>query len=76
MQTVRDELQHIIFGDDPPGQGSSLKKTQTFLKRYEETSGRIKEQQRVKGKETAALLTFADQENLWYTGGIHAPSQI
>src|SRR5476651_1528078 len=66
MKTIKDELQHIILGDEPSGQGSALKKTQTFLRGYAETSRDTQKQQYVKNKEAEAILAFAKQEKLFY----------
>jgi hypothetical protein len=51
MKNIKDELQHIILGDEPPGQRSALKKTQTFLRGYAETSCDTQKQQHIKSKE-------------------------
>lgn len=76
MKNIKDELQYIILGDEPTGQGSTLKKTQTFLRRYAETSFNAKEQQYVKSKETEAVLAFAKEENLFYHAVISESSFI
>jgi len=60
MKNIKDELQHIILGDEPSGQGSAPKKTQTFLRGYAETSRDTQKQQCVKSKETEAILAFAN----------------
>ena len=51
MKNIKDELQHIILGDEPSGRGSALKKAQTFLRGYAETSCDTQKQQYVKSKE-------------------------
>jgi len=66
MKTIKDELQHIILGDEPTGQTSKLKKVQRFLRSNEETSLAIKKQQRLKSKEAASLLAFGVQEDIIY----------
>ncbi|PWG78016.1 hypothetical protein [Pararcticibacter amylolyticus] len=68
MKSIKDELQYIILGDEPFGQGSKLKKAQTFLRGYAEASLDAEEQQRLKSKETEAILAFAEEENLFYEG--------
>jgi hypothetical protein len=50
MKSIKDELQHIILGDEPPGQGSELKKTKTFLRGYAQASLNAQEQQHLKVK--------------------------
>jgi len=66
MKNIKDELQHIILGDEPAGQGSALKKTQTFLRGYAETSRDTQKHEYVKSKEAEAILAFAKQEKLFY----------
>jgi hypothetical protein len=66
MQTIKDELQHIILGDEPPGQGSELKKTQTFLRVYAQASLKAQKQQYLKSNKAKAVLVFAERENLFY----------
>ena len=70
MKRIKDELQYIICGDEQTGFGSQLKKTQVFLRGYAETSHSIEKQQRFKDKETKALLTFARNEDLFYSHSI------
>lgn len=66
MKNVKDELQHIILGDGPSGAASQIKKVQCFLRANAETSSATEKQQRFKSEETAALVTFAEQEDLIY----------
>ena len=66
MKNIKDGLQDIIFGDEQIGPGSQLKKAQTFLSRYAKASMSIEKQQRFKNHETAALISFAIAENLFY----------
>lgn len=66
MKSIKDELQHIILGDEPPGQGSELKKTQTFLRGYAQASLNAQKQQYLKSEEAKAVLAFAERENLIY----------
>lgn len=68
MISIKDELQHIILGNEPIGQGSQLKKTQTFLRRYAQASLRAERQQYLKDQETEAILVFAENEDLFYDG--------
>ncbi|WP_426668688.1 hypothetical protein ACPPVU_20950 [Mucilaginibacter sp. McL0603] len=70
MKNIKDELQHIILGHEPAGQASQLKKIQRFLRPDAETSFASEKQQRIKSEETAALLGFAEQENIIYTPAI------
>lgn len=66
MKNIKDELQHIIFGDEQAGRTSQLKKVQTFLRRHAETSNAAQNQKRFKSDETAELINFARRENLFY----------
>ncbi|SEO99293.1 hypothetical protein [Mucilaginibacter sp. OK283] len=70
MKPIKDELQNIILGDEPAGQASKLKKVQSFLRSNASTSLTAKEQQRIKSKETAALLIFGEREDLFYLPAI------
>lgn len=70
MKNIKDELQYIILGDEPPGQGSKLKKTQTFLRGYAETSCDTQKHQYIKSEEAEAILAFAKQEKLFYEDDI------
>ena len=63
MKTIKDELQDIILGDEQIGRDSQLKKIQSFLRGYAETSNFPEKQQRFKDEETAALIAFAAGEN-------------
>jgi hypothetical protein len=66
MKNIKNELQHIIFGDEQAGRTSQLKKVQTFLRRHAETSSAAQNQKRIKSEETAELINFARHENLFY----------
>jgi len=66
MKNIKDELQHIILGDEQAGRTSQLKKVQTFLRRHAETSSSAQNQKRFKSEETAELINFARQEKLFY----------
>src|SRR5277367_233668 len=56
MKNIKDELQHIILGDEQAGRTSQLKKVQTFLRRHAETSGAAQNQKRFQSEETADLI--------------------
>lgn len=66
MKDIKDELQHIILGDGPPGKTDNLKKVQVFLRGHEETSVTTEKKQHFKDKEAAELLKFAETESLFY----------
>jgi hypothetical protein len=66
MKYIKDELQHIILGDEQAGRTSQLKKVQTFLRRHAETSSAAQNQKRFKSEETAGLINFAGKEKLLY----------
>ena len=66
MKNVKDGLQNIILGDEQTSPGSQLKKTQDFLRGYAKASISTEKQQHFKDKETAAVITFAQAENLFY----------
>ncbi len=57
MKKIKDELQHIVFGHEPAGEASQLKKIQRFLRSNAQTSFATKKQQQLKSEE-AALLIF------------------
>lgn len=65
MKSIKDELQHIILRDEPPGQGSELKKTQTFLRGYAQASLNAQKQQYLKSEKAKAVLAFAERVNLF-----------
>jgi hypothetical protein len=67
MKNSKHELQHIILGNEQTGPGSQLK---NFLRGYAKTSSPAEKQQHFKDKETAAILTFAKNENLFYNHSI------
>ncbi|AYL97415.1 hypothetical protein [Mucilaginibacter celer] len=71
MKNIKDELQHIILGDEPIGRASQLKKTQSFLRANAGTSFKAEKQQQLKSEETTAIVTFAKKENLFYEPVIH-----
>jgi hypothetical protein len=66
MKNIKDELQNIILRDEQIGPGSQLKKIQSFLRGYAETSIVSEKQQYFKNEEAAALVAFAARENLFY----------
>jgi hypothetical protein len=70
MKNIKDELQHIILGDEPAGEASQLKKVQCFLRRNAQTSLANQKQQRLKSEEAATLLAFAKQEDIIYPAEI------
>lgn len=67
MKSIKDELQDIILGDEQISRDSQLKKIQSFLRRYAETSVLSEKQQRFKDEETSALIAFAKEKNLFYS---------
>ena len=67
MKNIKDELQHIILGDEPAGKASQLKKVQCFLRRSAQASFTNQKRQRLKSEEAATLLAFAKQEDIIYT---------
>ena len=71
MKDIKDELQHIILGDGPPGQTDYLKKTQVFLRRHAETNFAAQKQQRFKSEEATELLKFAKAEGILYRDEIN-----
>jgi hypothetical protein len=70
MKNVKDELQHIILGDESAGRTSQLKKTQSFLRANASSSGKLEKQQQLKSEETTALLNFAKNRKLFYEPAI------
>jgi hypothetical protein len=67
MKGIKDELQHIILGDEPVSQRSALKKNQAFLRGYAQASFNAEKQQHLKSEETEAILNFAINNNLIYS---------
>ena len=70
MKNIKDELQHIILGDEQAGRTSQLKKVQTFLRANAETGIAIEKKQYFKSEEAAALVVFAQEEKLFYDPAI------
>lgn len=66
MEHVKNELQYIILGNEPPGSKSKLQKAQAFLRRNAETGFYDQEQQYLKSEEAAQLIAFAQTEGLIY----------
>ncbi len=66
MRNIKDELRHIILGDEPAGQADQIKKIQIFLRRNAGTGRLSQKQQRLKSEEAAELLKFAHQNGLLY----------
>lgn len=66
MKNIKDELQHIILGDEQSGTGSALKTAQTFLRGYAQAGFDHQKKQYLKSKEAEAILAFANAENLFY----------
>ncbi|QEM12635.1 hypothetical protein [Mucilaginibacter rubeus] len=66
MKNAKDELQHIILGDESVSRTSKLKKTQSFLRANAESSFKFEKQQQLKSKEATAIIAFAEKENLFY----------
>ena len=64
MKNIKDELQHIILGDEQAGRTSQLKKVQTFVRRHAETSSSAQNQKRFKSEEKAQLINFVCQEKI------------
>jgi hypothetical protein len=76
MNKIKDELQHIIFGDGQKGQTSQLKKIQHFLSTNAGASLAAEKHQQFKSEETARLLVFAEQKGLLYAPAIRATDFI
>src|SRR5262245_40475183 len=66
MEHVKNELQHIILGNESPGSKSKLKKAQAFLRRNAQAGFSAQEQQQLKGEEAAQLIIYARAEDLLY----------
>jgi hypothetical protein len=66
MEHVKNELQHIILGNEPPGSKSKLKKAQAFLRQNAEAGFYAQEQHYLKSEEAAQLIVFAQAEDLLY----------
>lgn len=70
MNKIKYELQRIIFGNGQDGQTDQLQKVQRFLNSNAETSFTTEKQQQFQSEETAKLLAFAENENLFYKPAI------
>lgn len=66
IKNIQDELQNIILRDGQAGDASELKKIQRFLRRHAETSVFSKEQQQFKSEETATVLTYVEENKLFF----------
>jgi soluble cytochrome b562 len=64
MKNIKDELQHIIFGDEQAGRTSQLKKVQTFLRRHAETGNAAQNQKRFKSEEAAEFRHLKEGHNM------------
>ncbi len=71
MKTIKDELQHIILGNEPSGNSNTLKKIRDFLRENAETSINAQKKQYLKSEEAAKLIAFAESEDLFYNGNIN-----
>jgi hypothetical protein len=60
MNAIKDELQHIIFGDGPFSQTNHLKKVRVFLRRRAETGFATQKQQHFKSKKAAKFLKLIE----------------
>lgn len=69
MQNRNQELQNIICSDEPSGERSDLKKVWNFLRRYAQAGSGAEKKQLIESEE-AALIAFAQAENLFYPGEI------
>ena len=69
MDHVRNELQHIILGNEPAGEKSKLKKVQAFLRANAEAGFYAQKHEHLKGEEAARLIAFAGIEDLLYKPG-------
>lgn len=56
MEHVKNELQHIILGNESPGRESKLKKAQAFLRRNAQAGFYAEKQQFLKTEEAAYLI--------------------
>ena len=66
MNHVKNELQHIILGNESPGSKGKLKKAQTFLNRNAYAGFYTQKQQQLKSEEATQLVAFAKAEGLLY----------
>lgn len=51
MKNIKDELQHIILGNEPFGNTGTLKKIQNFLRRNAEAGVNTQKKQHLKSEE-------------------------
>ena len=67
VKKIKDELQHIIFGNEQTGNTSQLKKAQSFLRGNAKTGSVIKNAKPLKSEEEICLIAFIQTENLFYS---------
>lgn len=65
MKSIKNELQDIILGDEPPGGTDQLKKAQSFLRTNAQASLGTKKRKPFKSEEAAALLAFAKRKAIF-----------
>ena len=71
MKNIKDELQHVIFGNEPFGDTNALKKIQKFLRKNARTSINTQKKQYFKSEEAIKLIAFAKNESLLYNRDIN-----
>jgi hypothetical protein len=70
MIEIKNELQHIIFGNEQIGNADKLKTVQNFLRGNAEICYGSQDKKSVKREEKEQLLNFASAQNLYYSGEI------
>ena len=70
MTIIKNELQHIILGNEQIGSAGKLKTVQNFLRGNAEIGYGGSNKKLIKREEEKLLLSFATTENLFYSGKI------
>lgn len=65
IKTVKDELQNIIHGKSDSGQKTLIQTIANYLGGSQRTSTMAKSDKQYKQKETANLIAYCNQNNLW-----------
>ncbi|MFJ1383051.1 putative polyvalent protein kinase domain-containing protein [Capnocytophaga canimorsus] len=74
--TLKDELQNIINGNEYDGQTSLIQTIQRFLRRNETASKDLKSQESVKSQEEKRLIGYIEENNLWFEENINPENYL
>ncbi|ATA77670.1 putative polyvalent protein kinase domain-containing protein [Capnocytophaga canimorsus] len=74
--TLKDELQNIINGNEYDGQTSLIQTIQRFLRGNETASKDLKSQESVKSQEEKRLIGYIEENNLWFEENINPENYL